>query len=57
VWEAIETRAKEVRVVEAKEGRSQSRRRKKTRRKGEEKAKEKENSRNKESSGRVGNLG
>ena len=57
VWKAVKTGTGEVRIAEAKGGRSQSRSKKEARRKREEEAKREENSRNKKSGRRVGNLG
>ena len=57
VQEAMETRAREVRMAEAKEGGSQRRSWKKMRGEGKEEAKGEEDGRSKKSSEGLGNLG
>ena len=57
VQEAMETRAREVRMAEAKEGGSQRRSWKKMRGEGQEEAKGEEDGRSKKSSEGLGNLG
>ena len=57
VQEAMETRAREVRMAEAKGGRGQRRSWKKTRREGKEETKGEKDGRSKKSSGGVEDLG
>ena len=62
VWEAVETKARKVRVAEAEGGGKEGRRRKEVRRKEakwqeEEKTEERKNARGKKDSRRIGDLG